>query len=205
MPERTAPWVQPVHQRLRAWRAGQLLVDTRRAHLYFPDERHPRWAVPADDLLIPMPDAFTGDGLVVLSPDDADTWVEEDRQTYGAPRNPYHCVDTLPSSRHVQILAGQTVVAETDRPVLLIETGVVPRWYIPPGDVAWAHLEPDPARTTCQYKGEATYFRVRDSDVRLWTYRHPDPEAAAIAGHLAAAGEDPGVHITVDGVPEAQS
>jgi uncharacterized protein (DUF427 family) len=202
MPEQTAPWVEPVRQRLPAWRAGQLLLDTSRAHLYFPDERHPRWAVPAGDLLGPAPGAFTHDGLVVLSPGDADTWVEEDRQTYGQPRNPYHRVDALPSSRHVQVLAGQAIVAETGRPVLLIETGVAPRWYLPPGDVVWAQLEPDPARTTCQYKGEATYFRVRDSDVRLWTYRHPDPEAAAIAGHVAAAAEHPGVHITVDGIPE---
>jgi nucleotidyltransferase-like protein len=50
-------------------------------------------------------------------------------------------------------------------------------------------------------QGEATYFLVRSSDVRLWTYRHPDPEAAAIAGH-AAAGEHPGACIIVDGVPE---
>jgi len=94
-------------------------------------------------------------------------------------------------------------VAETSRPVLLIETGVVPRWYIPPGDVAWALLEPSPARTTCQYKGEASYFRVRDSDAELWTYRHPDHEDAAIAGHVAAAGK-PGVQIIVDGIPEGQ-
>jgi uncharacterized protein (DUF427 family) len=86
--------------------------------------------------------------------------------------------------------------------VLLIETGVRPRWYIPPGDVAWALLEPDPRRTTCQYKGEASYFLVRDSGVRLWTYRHPDPEAAAIAGHVPAAGEHPGVQIIVDGTLE---
>jgi uncharacterized protein (DUF427 family) len=203
MREYTASQVQPVYQRLRAWRAGQLLLDTHGAHLYFPDDRHPRWAVPAGDLLLPTPGAFTHDGLVVLSPDDADTWVEEDRQTYGEPRNPYHRVDALPSSRHVQILAGQTVVAETGRPVLLIETGIAPRWYIPPGDVAWARLEPVPAHTTCQYKGEASYFRVRGSDAELWTYRHPDPEAAAIAGHVAAAGQ-PGVQVIVDGTPERQ-
>ena len=94
-------------------------------------------------------------------------------------------------------------MAETSRPVLLIETGVAPRWYVPPGDVAWARLEPVPARTTCQYKGEASYFRVRDSDAELWTYRHPDHEAAAIAGHVAAAGQ-PGVQIIVDGIPEGQ-
>ena len=203
MPDSATPQVQPVYQRLRAWRARQLLFDTYRAHLYFPENRKPLWAVPAGDLLLPAPGAVTHDGLVVLSPDDADTWVEEDRQTYGTPRNPYHRVDVLPSSRHVQVLVGEAVVAETSRPVLLIETGAPPRWYIPPGDVAWARLDPVPARTTCQYKGEASYFRVRGSDVELWTYRHPDPEAAAIAGHLAAAGQ-PGVQIIVDGTPEGQ-
>jgi uncharacterized protein (DUF427 family) len=68
--------------------------------------------------------------------------------------------------------------------------------------VAWEHLEPDPTRTVCQYKGEASYYRVRESDVRLWTYPHPDPEAAAIAGLLAVAGEMPGVDIVVDGTHE---
>ena len=41
MDEHTAPQVQPVYQRLRAWRAGQLLLDTCRAHLYLPDDRPP--------------------------------------------------------------------------------------------------------------------------------------------------------------------
>jgi hypothetical protein len=41
MREYTAPQVQPVYQRLRAWRTRQLLFDTYRAHLYFPDDRKP--------------------------------------------------------------------------------------------------------------------------------------------------------------------
>jgi hypothetical protein len=45
MPERPEPRVEPTHQRLRAWRAGRLLVYTCRAPLYFPNTRHPRWAV----------------------------------------------------------------------------------------------------------------------------------------------------------------
>jgi uncharacterized protein (DUF427 family) len=150
-----------------------------------------------------VPGAFTHDGLVVLAPGDADAWLEEDRQTYGEPRNPYHCVDALPPSRHVQVLAGQSAVADTSRPMLLIENCAPPRWYLPPSDVAWERLEPLPARTTRQYKGEASYFRVRGSDAGLWTYRHPDPEAAAIAGHVAAAGQ-PGVQVIVDGAQEGR-
>jgi hypothetical protein len=45
MPERPEPRIEPTHQRLRAWRAGRLIVDTCLAHLYFPNTRHPRWAV----------------------------------------------------------------------------------------------------------------------------------------------------------------
>lgn len=48
-----------------------------------PKYTAPRWAVPAGDLLLPTPGALTRDGLVVLSPDDADTWVEEPRRSQG--------------------------------------------------------------------------------------------------------------------------
>jgi uncharacterized protein (DUF427 family) len=34
-------------------------------------------------------------------------------------------------------------------------------------------------------------------DVRLWSYRHTEPDVAAIAGHLAA-GEHPSAQIMVD-------
>jgi len=73
----TSPQVEPVYQRLRAWRAGHLLLDTRRAHRYFPADRKPLWAVPVGDLHLPVPGALTHDGLVVLSPGDADTWDPE--------------------------------------------------------------------------------------------------------------------------------
>ena len=42
MPEHSAPWVEPVRQRLRAWRTGQLLLDTCRAHLYTSPLTEPR-------------------------------------------------------------------------------------------------------------------------------------------------------------------
>ena len=182
--------VEPVHQRLRAWRDGRLLVDTRHAHLYFPDERRPRWAVPADDLAAPVPGAPEHAGLVALAPDDADLWVEEDSPTYGAPRNPYHRVDTLASSRRIEVHVGHVVVAETTRPVLLIDRRATPLVRAP-GAIAWQHLEPNPATTLCQYKGEATYWRVLGTEVRLWSYQHPDPEVAPIAGHLAGPRRTP--------------
>jgi uncharacterized protein (DUF427 family) len=198
MREYTASQVQPVYQRLRAWRAGQLLLDTRGAHLYFPDDRHPRYQPATCCCRHPARSPMTGSWCCLPR-----TPIPGSKKTGRPTASRATPITALTPSRHVQILAGQTVVAETGRPVLLIETGVAPRWYIPLGDVAWARLEPVPARTTCQYKGEASYFRMRGSDAELWTYRHPDPEAAAIAGHVAAAGQ-PGVQVIVDGTPERQ-
>jgi len=140
--------------------------------------------------------------IVVLCPDAADLWLEEDQPVYGAPKNPHHRVDVLDSSREVRFDVDGIAIADTSRPALLIETGVVPRWYVPPADVAWDRLAPDTTRTVCQYKGEARYCRVEGTAVQLWSYPHPDAEAAGIAGMLAIAGEVPGVAIYVDSTRE---
>ena len=202
MLELKLPHVEPTYQRLRAWKHGQLMFDTRRAYLYFIDRHHPHWAVPAADVIWPVAaveDAERVDDLVVLEPDAADLSLEEDQRCYGMPRSPYHRVDTLTSSRHVRVRVAGMTIADTTGPVLLVETGVTPRWYIPPSDIAWNHLEPILTRTTCQYKGEASYFRLVGTDVHFWCYEHADPEVAAVAGMLAAAGD---AEITVDGRPE---
>jgi uncharacterized protein (DUF427 family) len=204
MPEPAVPRTEAVYQRLRAWRDGRLIIDSHDAHLYFGDPHHPRWAVPVQDLRVAATTigAHQVGELVVLEPDAADLWLEEDHPVYGAPKNPYHRVDVLASSRTVRLSVAGEVVADTTRPVLLIETGVVPRWYVPPADVAWERLVADPARTVCQYKGVASYYRVDGTDVRLWSYQHPDPDVAAISGMLAAAAETPGVEIIVDRTPQ---
>lgn len=44
-------------------------------------------------------------------------------------RDPHHRVDTLHSSRRVQVLAGGQVVADSVRPLLLFETTTLPTRY----------------------------------------------------------------------------
>jgi uncharacterized protein (DUF427 family) len=48
------------------------------------------------------------------------------------------------------------VVAETNRPKILFETGLPPRYYIPPEDV----LAASETTTQCPYKGVASYYSV---------------------------------------------
>src|SRR5215470_5944437 len=50
-----------------------------------------------------------------------DAWFEEDDEVYVHARDPYKRVDVLHSSRHVQVVVGGTLVAETRRPAILFE------------------------------------------------------------------------------------
>ncbi|MEU4497533.1 DUF427 domain-containing protein [Streptomyces sp. NPDC023998] len=140
-------------------------------------------------------------GLVVVHHDLADHWLEEEQLVHGMPKNPHHRVDALPSGRHVNVLVKDVPLAATARPTLVVETGVPPRWYIPPGDVRWERLTPHPRRTTCQYKGEAHYWTVDGTDppVQVWSYTEPLPEAAGLAGLLGIADDDPAVSLLVSG------
>lgn len=105
-----------------------------------------------------------------------------------------------PSSRHVQVAVDGVVVADTRRPVLVFETRLPVRYYIPPEDVDLSRLVRSVLRTRCPYKGEARYWSVRGGpDNVVWTYPDPIPAAAAIRNHVAFYNEV--VDITVDGEP----
>src|ERR1051326_4643962 len=90
-----------------------------------------------------------------------DAWYEEDEQVFEHPRDPYHRVDVLQSSRHVRVeIDGQTL-AESTRPQLLFETGLPTRYYLPIEDVRMDLLEPTETSSVCPYKGSAAYWRLR--------------------------------------------
>jgi uncharacterized protein (DUF427 family) len=130
-----------------------------------------------------------------------DHWHEEDEEVYVHPRDPYHRVDVLASSRHVRVSVNGEVVAETDRPKILFETGLPPRYYIPPEDVREEALVPSDKETQCPYKGVASYYSVEAGGEQvedlIWYYSEPIPEAAKMKGHLAFFNEK--VDLEVDG------
>jgi uncharacterized protein (DUF427 family) len=136
--------------------------------------------------------------------DKMDHWYEEDEEVFVHPRDPYHRVDVLKSSRHVKVLVDGEVVAETNRPRILFETGLPPRYYFPPEDVSEDVLLPSDKRTECPYKGVASYYSVRAGgetrEAIVWHYPNPIPAAADLEGHLCFFNEK--VDLEVDG--EAQ-
>jgi len=151
----------------------------------------------------PSPDAPPVDGLVCLQFDAMDEWYEEDERVYIHPADPYHRVDLRRGARHVVLSLEGQVLAESRRPLLLFETGLPPRYYLPMEDVR-AELVMSSTVTQCPYKGEASYWSARVGD-RLeadlvWSYPDPLPEVARIAGLVAFLTER--LDVDVDGERE---
>jgi uncharacterized protein (DUF427 family) len=141
--------------------------------------------------------------LVVLSwqPGLLDRWLEEDEEVRGHPRDPHKRVETIASSRRVRVELDGVVLAETDRPVLLLETDLPTRYYIPRADVHFEALEPSDNYSLCPYKGEAHEYwsAVGPPVVRniAWSYWAPLPAVTRVAGMVAFYNEL--VDLTVDG------
>jgi uncharacterized protein (DUF427 family) len=115
-----------------------------------------------------------------------DEWLEEDEPVYTHPRDPYTRVDILGSSRHVRVELDGVTVADCARPLILFETGLPPRHYMPLSDIRMDLLRPSDTHTSCPYKGTAGYWSVETGhglhrDI-VWIYRTPLPESQKIAG-----------------------
>jgi uncharacterized protein (DUF427 family) len=142
-------------------------------------------------------------GYCSLRWDGVDAWFEEDEQIFGHPRDPYHRIDILASSRHVRVSYGGVLLADSRRPMLLLETGLPVRYYLQAEDVRTDLLEHSDSHTRCPYKGVASYYSVRAGDELIkdlaWYYPDPTPEADRIGGLVCFYDER--VELEADGGP----
>ncbi|MBO0702762.1 MAG: DUF427 domain-containing protein [Candidatus Dormibacteraeota bacterium] len=155
------------------------------------------WAYPK-----PNPDATWLAPFASLYWERADAWYEEDERLLGL-RDPYHRVDTRRTSRPVRVVADDgSEIARSERAVLVFETGLPARAYLPREDVA-AELVPSAKRSICPYKGEASYFSVRLGDRLIedaaWTYEQPLGEALGAGGLVSFLHEQIEVDIAQPG------
>jgi uncharacterized protein (DUF427 family) len=142
--------------------------------------------------------------LIAFYWDRMDHWYEEDEEVFVHPRDPYHRVDVIATSRRLRFSLEGEVLAETDRAMALFESNLPTRWYVPREDVS-AELEPTDTVTRCPYKGIASYYAVRRTGGELvkdliWYYDDPLPAVGQIAGRLCFFNER--VDVEVDGEPE---
>lgn len=128
-----------------------------------------------------------------------DEWLEEDEPIDVHPKDPYSRVDVLRTSRHVRVTVDGEVLADSTDAVVLFESGLPPRWYLPPEDVRMDLLSPSDTRTMCPYKGQASYFSADGEDDLVWTYEQPRHDARGIEGRVAFFNER--VDLEIDGRP----
>ncbi len=129
-------------------------------------------------------------GYVAFVWDKIESWFEEAEEIFRHPRDPYKRVDCIPSTRHIKVVVGGETVAESDHPVLLFETGLRTRYYIPKIDVRMDLLRDSDTETSCPYKGTASYYSLElngklHEDV-AWYYPQALPESMRIAGGYIA-------------------
>jgi uncharacterized protein (DUF427 family) len=83
-------------------------------------------------------------------------------------------VEAIVSSRHVILELDGVLLADSRRPVLLFETSLPTRCYVPREDVTEAALESTTNRSHCPYKGIADqYWSVAgqpDATKVAWCY-----------------------------------
>jgi uncharacterized protein (DUF427 family) len=112
-----------------------------------------------------------------------------------------HQITITPTGQHVEVTLNGEKLAESDRPVLLDETGLPTRYYLPREDVRTELLRPTSSETTCPFKGQAAYWSVQVGqevyDDLVWSYETPIPQAAGIAGLMCFYNER--VNLTIDG------
>ncbi len=100
-----------------------------------------------------------------------------------------HTITTEPITGTVRAIFGGQTVAESGSALLLRETGLAPVTYFPMDDVRMDLLERTDHRTTCPFKGEATYWNIdvgwRRAGNIAWAYEDPRPERDDLKGRLA--------------------
>jgi uncharacterized protein (DUF427 family) len=198
-PDHTVEYLERSPRWIRGRLGGETVVDSRDVRMLHETNKLPVWLFPEDDVrldLLPAEAVRRRHGLIQIDFHTLDEWLEEDEPQPGHPRDPYHRIDVRDTSRHVTVSIGGEVVADTRRAVVLFETGLPPRWYVPREDLR-AELGPTDHRTFCPYKGHATHFTVAGEDSVAWSYPEPLREVGPIKDRIAFYDER--VDVEIDG------
>ena len=119
-------------------------------------------------------------------------------QTVEAVSNDYQIL-VEPLSGWVEARRGGVLLARTNRAQVMYETRREPVVYFPLEELNVQLIPDADFQTFCPFKGTASYFDLELEGARIeravWQYKHPLPESAAIAGHVAFM---PGVADVID-------
>ncbi|WP_405794448.1 DUF427 domain-containing protein [Streptomyces sp. NBC_01506] len=95
-----------------------------------------------------------------------------------------HTITVEQGTEHVRVVRDGQVVADSHNPLLLHETGLPVRYYLPPQDVRTELLSPSDTTTHCPFKGDASYWSLPGAPDLVWAYPEPKDEVAQIKDHF---------------------
>ncbi|HWL18166.1 MAG TPA: DUF427 domain-containing protein [Bradyrhizobium sp.] len=94
-----------------------------------------------------------------------------------------------PTGRRIRIEFNGTIIADSSRAMLLLETGHLPVYYLPLDDIRLDLMPKTEHTTHCPYKGDARYRSIavgdRTAENAVWYYLEPLPGAPDLR-HYAA-------------------
>jgi uncharacterized protein (DUF427 family) len=188
-------------RRVRGVKDGDTVVQSERVRLVYRTGSLPRFAFPAQDVRVAADPEPAVEGYVTVAWDAVDTWFEEDDEIVVHPRDPYHRIDVLNTSRRILVRVGDDLVAETTAARILFETGLPPRYYLPRDGVRMELLTLSDVRTGCAYKGFPEHFDVASSPAVAWSYTEPRRDAELVRDRICFYQERAEVELEVDGIP----
>ena len=116
-------------------------------------------------------------------------------QAPGFEKHPDYQVDITPTSDHVQIFVAGRLIADSHRPLQVIESKHHPVWYLPMEDVTAGTLMATEHSTYCPFKGHASYWSITpeeakeadDADLEnsVWGYATPFQECEPLTNHVS--------------------
>ena len=199
-------YVEPYPRRVRGVSDGRVVVESEGVLLVHRRGLPPTYAFPATDVgqvpSEPEPDAV---GYVRIAWDAVNEWYEEEERVFMHPRNPYHRVDCVPTSRWLHVEAEDVVLVDTTTTIGVYETSLPPLLYVSREQLPADVLTPSPTTTYCPYKGTATYWSADVGGKTLtdvaWSYEAPNPECRAIRSHVCFDKDKVGVQTDLPAWP----
>jgi uncharacterized protein (DUF427 family) len=124
-----------------------------------------------------------------------DAFYEEDERIVGHAADRYHRIDIRRTSRRLVVRSGaglseagrggETIIADTSRPLVLYESGFAPRWYVPRDEVDESRLAANTTETFCPYKGICSYYDIGGAGRAAWSYRDAYTEVDRISDYIS--------------------
>lgn len=182
--------MEPFRRRVRGIGDGRVLIESESVVLVHRPGSPPEFAFPAMDVCgvpaTPLPEV---EGYVTVPWTSVESWFDEDEEILLHPRNPYHRVDYLRTSRRLRVEVDGVVLVDTHETIGAYETALEPRLYVARNQLSGDVLAASDKTTYCPYKGVASYWDAtldgRTVGNVAWSYEDPRPESEAIRGLLS--------------------